>query len=188
MKRSIAYTTAALLASASLAIPAYALDVGADVGIGAGAQVGGNGGSDNSGGLGVSGNVDANTGAQVQTGGGSSDDGSIDSGTTASTDSNANFGLLISSMQSGDSNAAAIQGMSEVSSVTVVNVEDLTQGNNIQAVENAKSDNEDQITSLQAAVEANTDLTAELEEQSADSSDVIAANIAADGSVTLFVE
>ena len=47
----------------NFAVPAYALDVGADVG--AGAQVGGN---SNSGGLGISGN--ANAGAKAQTGAG----------------------------------------------------------------------------------------------------------------------
>ena len=189
MKRTIAYTTAAVLASASLAVPAYALDVGVGANVGAGASAGGSsnsGGNGNSGGLNIGGGLDANTGAQVQTGGGSSN-GSIDAGTTASTDSDANFGLLISSMRSGDS-ATRIEGMTEVSSVSVVNVEDLAQGNNLQAFENAKSDNEAQIGDLQAAVAANADLVAGLETEAAESSDVIAANVAADGSVTLFVE
>ena len=191
MKRTIAYTTAAILASVSLAVPAYALDVGVGANAGAGASASGSGsgnsgGNGNAGGLNIGGGLDANTGAQVQTGGGSSN-GSIDAGTTASTDSDSNFGLLISSMRSGDS-ATRIEGMTEVSSVSVVNVEDLAQGNNLQAFENAKNDNEAQIGDLQAAVAANADLVAGLETEAAESSDVIAANVAADGSVTLFVE
>ena len=195
MKRTIAYTAATLLASASLAVPAYSLDVGVGAKAGVGAQAGGNGnagGSGNSGGIGLSGNV--NAGAQAQSGGSASDDGSIDTGTTASTDADANFGLLISSMRSGEDSASQIGSMTEVSSVTVVNVDDLVQGNNLQAVENAKSENEGQIDDLQAAVGANAKLVAELEGQPDDDSDdipvsdVIAANVEADGSVTLFVE
>ena len=133
MKRTIAYTTAALLASASLAVPAYALDVGAggQAGVGAGAQVGG--GSDNSG-IGGNVGVGADVGAQAQTNSGTSSttaEGSTDSGTTASTSADANFGSVISAIRSGKSNAAAIEGMSEVSSVTVVNVDDLAKGNNM---------------------------------------------------------
>lgn len=185
MKRTIVLTTAALLASASLAVPAYALDVGVGGQAGVGAQVGG-GGSDSSG-IGGNVGVGANVGAQAQTDSGSFDDDSIDSGTTASTNSDANFGSVISAIRSGKSNAAAIEGMSEVSSVTVVNVDDLAQGNNTQALENAVSDNEGEIADLQAAIEANADVMAELEGQSLDHSDVVAANVGADGALTVYV-
>lgn len=196
MKRTIAYTTVALLASASLTVPAFALDVGVGVDAGAGASIGGNSGSNNSGnsgGLGIGGNANVNAGAQAQTGGGSSNDDLIDGNTTASTSSEANFGLLISSMRSGDDSASQIEPTTDFSSVTVVDVEDLAQGNNMQALENAKSDNGDQITKLQAAVAANADLVAGLEDHSdgdsgAVADDVIAANVEADGSITLFVE
>ena len=183
MKRTILLTTAAIMA-ASLAAPAFALDVGAGANVGGsvGANVGGNsdsvcsGGSGSSGGINVGGN--ANAGAQVGT----------DSGTTASTNSDANLALVISAIGSGDDNATAIQGMTDVSSVTVIDAGDLAQGDDEQALENAMSENEDGISGLRAAIDANADLKAEIVRQSPDSTDVVAVDVGADGALTVFVE
>jgi hypothetical protein len=176
MKRTIAFTTAAILSAASLAGPAYALDAKAGGQVGAGAQVGGAGNSGNSG---IGGNIGAgaNVGMQAQT----------DDGTTGSIGSDANLDSVISAMRSGESNATAIQGMSEVSSVTVVKVDDLAKGDDAQALETAMSDNEKAVSSLQAAIEANADLKAELAAQSVDSSNVVAANVEANGALTVYV-
>ncbi len=180
MKRTLLLTTAAMMA-ASLAAPAFALDVGADVGGSVGANVGGSSGSDDSGssgGINLGGNANAGASAQAQT----------DSGTTGSIGSDANLDLVISAIGSGEDNAATIQGMSDVSSVTVVDAGDLAQGDDAQALEDAMSEHEDGISDLRAAIDANTDLKAELERQSADSSDVVAVDVQADGALTVFVE
>ena len=183
MKRTILLTTAAIMA-ASLAAPAFALDLGAGANVGGsvGANVGGSSGSDDSGSGGSSGGINlganAGAGAQAQT----------DGGTTGSIGSDANLDLVISAIGSGDDNAATIQGMSDVSSVTVVDAGDLAQGDDGQALEDAMSENEDGIRDLRAAIDANADLKAELERQSADSSDVVAVDVQADGALTVFVE
>jgi len=104
-------------APAQVAAVALDVGVGANVGGGVGANVGGSG-SDNSGGSGginLGGNANAGAGAQAQT----------DSGTTGSIGSDANLDLVISAIGSGDDNAATIQGMTDVSSVTVVDAGDL---------------------------------------------------------------
>jgi hypothetical protein len=67
-------------------------------------------------------------------------------------------------------------------------VSDLAKGNNMEAFDNAVSKNQADITSLQTAVGANTALKAKLDAQSVATSDIVAANVEADGSVTVYVK
>lgn len=119
-----------------------------------------------------------NQGAQTQT----------DSGTTASTKADANFGSVISAIQAGKSNASSIEALTSVSTVEVVRVGELAKGENMQAFDNAVSKNQADITSLQTAIGANAALKAKLDEQSIAASDIVAAAVAADGSITVYVK
>ena len=111
-----------------------------------------------------------------------------DTGTTASTNADANFGSVISAIQAGKTNVGAIQGLTSVSNVKVVKVSELAKGNNMEALNNAVSKNQADITSLQTAVGANPALKAKLDAQSVVTSDIVAANVEADGSVTVYVK
>jgi hypothetical protein len=118
------------------------------------------------------------TGSKVET----------DAGTTASTDAKANFGTVMSSIKAGKTNVSAISGMTNVSKVNIIRIGDLAKGNNMQAVEKAITDNQADIAGLQTAIGANTALKAKLDAQSIQASSVVAANVEADGSVTVYVK
>lgn len=111
-----------------------------------------------------------------------------DTTTTASTDAKANFGTVMSSIKAGKTNVDAIGSLTTVSEVNVVRVDDLAKGNNMQALDRAITDNQADITSLQTAISGNTALKAKLDAASIDASGVVAANIEADGSVTVYVK
>jgi len=111
-----------------------------------------------------------------------------DTDTTASTSAKANFGTVMSSIKAGKTNVSAIGALTAVSQVNVVRVGDLAQGNNMQALDKAVADNQTDIASLQTAVSGNTALKAKLDAESVQASSVIAANVEADGSVTVYVK
>jgi prophage DNA circulation protein len=117
-------------------------------------------------------------GAQVQT----------DTGTTASTNADGNFGRVISAIRAGKTNVDALKSLTTVSSVKVIKVSDLAKGSNTQALDNALADNQADITTLQTTISGNTALKAQLDAQSVTTTDIVAANIEADGSVTVYVK
>ena len=118
------------------------------------------------------------TGAQAQT----------DSSTTASTDAKANFGTVMSSIKAGKTNVSAISSLTTVNKVNVIRVGELAKGNNMQALDKAIADNQADITGLQTAINSNTALKAKLDAESVQASGIVAANIEADGSVTVYVK
>lgn len=111
-----------------------------------------------------------------------------DDGTTASTGAKANFGTVMSSIKAGKTNVDAIAALTTVNAVNVVPVADLAKGNNMQALDKAIADNQADITSLQTAVSGNAALKAKLDAESVPASSVVAANVEADGSVTVYVK
>ncbi|RUM99545.1 hypothetical protein EET67_01180 [Pseudaminobacter arsenicus] len=111
-----------------------------------------------------------------------------DAGTTGSVSADVNFDDVISSIRNAKSDADQIGTLTEASNVKVVKVGDLATGENATALETALSENKEQVTELQAAVEANTALKAELEKQQVQASSVVAAKTEADGSITVFVQ
>jgi hypothetical protein len=111
-----------------------------------------------------------------------------DTSTTASTDAKANFGTVMSSIKAGKTNVSAITGLATVNKVNVVKVGDLAKGNNIQALDKAIADNQTEITSLQTAISGNAALKAKLDAEQVQASNVVAANVEADGSVTVYVK
>lgn len=183
MKRTSLITTTAILASLAAA-PALALDanVGANANSDVGAQVDSSGVN-----AGAGMNTDAQIGAGTSAADGSAS-ATTDAGITASTSSDPNFGMLISSLNANANTATQVEAMTDVSSVSVVKISDLEQGNNQAAVSNAIAKNAEATAELQSAIEANSALKAELEQQSVDVSSVVAANVGAGGQLTVFVQ
>ena len=85
------------------------------------------------------------------------------------------------------STAASIQQMANVSSLTVVDVSTLAQGNGQAAVKAALDTNKSAVAKLQAAIAANAALSAKIEANSVKVTSVVAMNIDASGSVVMFV-
>ncbi|MCB1452631.1 MAG: hypothetical protein KDJ43_03215, partial [Rhizobiaceae bacterium] len=78
-----------------------------------------------------------------------------------------------------------IQSMTDVSNVNVIWIKDL-EGADMDALSQAETNNEAQIQDLRASLESNTAVSAALKAQSVEPADVVAANVAADGSLTVY--
>jgi len=118
---------------------------------------------------------------QIQT------DAATDNGTTASTDT-ADFETLVTSIRADSTNVGAISALTTVGSLEVVRAVDLAKGDNMQALEKAISDNQAAISGLQAAMTANPAVKAKLDAQKVAASAILAADIAPDGSLTVYVK
>ncbi len=98
----------------------------------------------------------------------------------------ANFGQVISSIQSNKTGPSQIQAISEVTSVNVVKVGDIAKGENMSAFDNAVTKNEANITSLRTAMTSNTAVSSALTSASVDVNAVVAADVGADGVLTVY--
>ena len=106
-----------------------------------------------------------------------------------------NFGSLISAINSSSAHNDKIKAMTTVNAtdVQLVNVEDLLQGNDVQALNNALTKNDADIKTLRTTLGANTTIaglfpaaTAATASTSPSLDNVIAADVGPDGKVTLF--
>lgn len=165
MKRIIALTTATFMGASMLAVPAFALDAGANVGIGGSAE---------------SGTTSGETGADIKLK--ANADTKVDTDTTAAI--GGSFDGALSAMGNANS-AGAIGAMTDVSNVNVIWIKDL-EGADMEALTQAETENEAQIEELRASLESNTAVSAALKAQSVEPADVVAANVAADGSLTVY--
>ncbi|MDR7223841.1 hypothetical protein [Aminobacter aminovorans] len=111
----------------------------------------------------------------------------VDSSITASTGAKADLGTVMSAIEASRSTATAIQAMTTVGSVHVVKVSDIVNGGDKQALDKAVSDDEADMTGVQAAIMANSALKKQIDAQTVGISAIVAASIAADGAVTVFV-
>jgi hypothetical protein len=136
----------------------------------------------------MAGDTNCKPGAQPKVEGQANTQMPTDTSTTASTDAKANFGTVMSSIKAGKTNVSAITGLTTVNKVNVVKVSDLAQGNNMQALDKAITDNQTDITGLQTAISGNAALKAKLDAEQVQASSVVAADVEADGSVTVFVK
>lgn len=171
MKGKLTLAAALLMGSTALATPALADEAGADAAAGAGI------------------NADVNAGTRTQ-GLEASGSGAADVDTTGSLSGSAGgdtFGRLISAIQADGAGAAEIKAVTDASDVRIVRVDELTGGENRQALDNALESNQDKVAELQSAIEANADLASTLEAQGVSASSVVAAETGADGTVTLYV-
>ncbi|MGF7006220.1 hypothetical protein [Aminobacter sp. BE322] len=110
----------------------------------------------------------------------------VDPGTTASTGSTG-FAAVMSSIQASSSTATAIQSLTAVTSVNIVKVAAIASKDELQKLDQAEKDNQADITGVQAAIMANALLKEKLDAENVDTSSILAANVAADGAVTVFV-
>jgi hypothetical protein len=108
-----------------------------------------------------------------------------DQGTTAST-SPADMTTVTTLMGEGTTTAGQIGTITEVSTVNVVRVDDWADAEK-QAFDAAMSQNMQPIKDLRAAISGNTALTAALDAQQVQPAEVVASQINADGSVTVYV-
>ncbi len=110
---------------------------------------------------------------------------SVDTSTTASTGAKADLGTVLSAIQASRNTATAIQAMTTVGAVNIVKLSPT--GDDKQALDKAVGDNQADITGVQAAIMANKALKTKLDAETVDTSAIVAANIEADGTVTVFV-
>jgi hypothetical protein len=98
-----------------------------------------------------------------------------------------NFGQVISSIQASKTGSTQIQSLTTVKSVNVVKVNDLAKGENMKALDEAVTKNQGDITSLRSAMTSNTAVKTALTNANVDVSTVVAAEIASDGILTVYV-
>lgn len=177
MKRILAISAAALLSGSLLAAPAMA-----QVSVGAGVSAGGSAGASTDTGSGsAGGSADGSIKLNTQAGNSSAQ---VDTGTTAAI--GGSWDGLMSAL-SDASVSGSIKSMSSVGSVNVIKISSLDNAD-MDALAKAKTDNMAAIDDLDAAIEGNAQVKAALDAKGVAASDVVAANIAADGSLTVYVE
>jgi len=102
-----------------------------------------------------------------------------------------NLGTVVSTIQASRTEAGKIRNLSNIATVEVVEVSELTGSENahaeFRAVENAVSRNELDVDEMRAAIESNAELSTELASRSVVLENVIAAKVEADGKVVIFV-
>lgn len=126
--------------------------------------------------------LDATAGADIDTGEDAAEaDAGIDTTTTASTGQD-NFGTVISSIRAGKSD---LSGVTADTDVNVVSVDELMEGNNRSALDNALEDNQEQIDQLRADLGDIEGLEG-LTDTQIDSA--VAARVDADGSLTVYTD
>jgi len=110
----------------------------------------------------------------------------VDPGLTASTGASADLETVMEAIRAGKTNIGAIASLSAVGEVEVVRLGDLPGGTDGGALEAAISESQADISALQKVMADNQALEAELDANAVAVSDVVAANVEADGSLTIF--
>ena len=98
-----------------------------------------------------------------------------------------NFGQMISTIQAAKTAPTQIQSLTTVKSVNVVKAADLAKGENMKALDEAVTKNQTDITSLRTAMTSNAAVKTALTNANVDVSKVVAAEIASDGILTVYV-
>lgn len=98
------------------------------------------------------------------------------------------FGQLIAAINGQPGHVARLKGMTDLqtSGVRLVNVAGLMVGNNQQALQNALERNSRSVTDMRTAVDASPVITGMLSERELTSANVIAVDVAANGTVWVF--
>ena len=185
MKRIIGLTTAALMGASMMVAPAVAqTSVGGSATGGVNAETGVTGGV---GGAGADVDAGASGSAGADTTIGTMTDTETDAGTTAAIGADATFDGALAAIEGNATSTAAIDTMTEVGSVEVVKIGEL-EGADMTALETATTEREAEITELQAALEANTAVSAALEAEDVSADEVVAAQMGAGGELVIYVE
>jgi hypothetical protein len=110
-----------------------------------------------------------------------------DPGPTASTEATPpTMADVIAAIEANDTSAGQIGTITAVGEVKVVKISEL--GGNATELQTAVSENQENVTKLRSAVEANPALKAELDKQQVETTSVVATEIEADGAVTVYVQ
>ncbi|MGQ2907861.1 MAG: hypothetical protein ACT6QU_07870 [Aliihoeflea sp.] len=185
MKRIIGLTTAALMGASMMVAPALAqTSVGGGATGGVNAETGVTGGV---GGAGADVDAGASGSAGADTTTGTMTDTETDAGTTAAIGADATFDGALAAIEGNATSTAAIDTMTEVGTVEVVKIGEL-EGADMTALETATTEREAEITELQAALEANTAVSAALEAEDVSANEVVAAQMGAGGELVIYVE
>jgi hypothetical protein len=96
--------------------------------------------------------------------------------------------MLLSAISDTNSSATALSAMKVVGKVRVVRVRDIAKGNDARTVAGAVKDNSRDRKTLQSAIRSNGRLSARLKQKRTSPSQVVAAKIEADGSLTVYAE
>ena len=99
-----------------------------------------------------------------------------------------NFGSLISAINSSKANSEKLSAMTTLTAenVQLVNVQDLLQGNSVEALNAALSKNEADVTTLRTTVFGNTTISPLLKTPAVEEKDIVATDIGADGKVIVY--
>jgi hypothetical protein len=111
---------------------------------------------------------------------------SPDTGTTAVIEKKPTLADVTAAIEDSGATASQIGTITAVGEVKVVKINEL--GGNATDLQTAVSENQEDVTKLRGAVEANPALKAELDKQQVEVSSVVATKIEADGAVTVFVQ
>lgn len=172
--------TTALIAGASTAALAQAdvnVDAGADGAVGV--EAGDNGVG-----------VDVGAGAEGNAGAGLNGNANANANAAGNASAGVNYGQIISDLRTGGVTVADIEGLEAGADVQIVTLSEI-RGNaaeNASALDEAVSSLEASIGELRTALEANAEISAELEAEGYTADDVVAVTTSADGSVTIIVD
>jgi hypothetical protein len=191
MKRILSTAAAGFLTASVFSAPVFAqvgvgASGGASGGVGVGADVGGAGV-----GAAASGSASGGAAAGTSTGAGDANTGAatgLDAVSAAATGAQVDLGQVVSSIGSSQETAAGLAAATDVSTVNVVSLGALAEGENGVALESAIKDNADAVAALRNSLQANTAVSSALESQGIDLAAVVAATVNADGSVTVYTE
>lgn len=111
----------------------------------------------------------------------------VDATATGSVLADANYGTLISTLNSGKA-SVDLGAISADADITVISGSSLKAQGNTNALDNALEKNADAMTTLHASINGNTALKSKLETQGVAIESIVAVTTAADGKVTVFVD
>jgi hypothetical protein len=107
---------------------------------------------------------------------------------TGSISRNDAMSALLSAIAGAHGSATALSAMRKVAQLRVVRVRDIARGDDERTVANAVKDNAQDRKALQLAMRTNPVLSTRLKAKKTDPSQIVAARIEADGSVTVFTD
>ena len=99
----------------------------------------------------------------------------------------ASFDQVMTSVKASKMGAEKIQGLTAVKSVNVVKISDIAQGQDMSQFDAAVTQNTADITALQTALTAKPEISKALTDANVQPTQVVAADVAMDGIVTVYV-
>jgi len=98
-----------------------------------------------------------------------------DAGTTAAIGTTADFGTVISAIQTSREISQRIRDLSDVSDVRIIRVSDIANEDSVAALDNALRQNREDVEALRSAIQENAQLSEQLQQDDVQADDVLAA-------------